>query len=486
MTAETADGPPTLGQVAYEGFVAFQEPDGFEFETWADKDEHGDSAVMGRADWEAAGAAAGAAAIARLDTPAELADAMTENVRLRKELVMLRADLADAEAKLANANWPLCPNGCGCRLGTEDAEARDCACDGLCCYDEIEVSELFAERDRLRKELHERDAQLADALTPTAADFDHAAEIMRLRGVLERLAGELEAEIAHLRATGVTRGNRDRQELATRIREALRAMEFDPEAPAEPQLAPALTPVEAVRTAVAEEWQPRVDALRGLLDEIGVMAANAPEDGDSFGLLEQIAWRIAAVDVPDSTPLDEWPDPENPITGRTPGAAATVDITGEVLTAAVQGKRILLQLGGGNVPQPAPELTAAMAETRELRKVITELLGMFRAVSGGWGARTSSSRLRKIAERVAVPWDEYKREAPDTDEAAETRRVRELLGELLGEFSARQGDGFRARLGVVAMNRYCERGGVIPVGRTAITGAGTEHLAAQITEGRQA
>jgi hypothetical protein len=58
--------------------------------------------------------------------------------------------------------------------------------------------------------------------------------------------------------------------------------------------------------------------LRELLDEIGVMAANAPEDGDSFGLLEEIAMRIAAVGIPD----DEWPDPENPVTGRTPGAAA--------------------------------------------------------------------------------------------------------------------------------------------------------------------
>jgi hypothetical protein len=64
-------------------------------------------------------------------------------------------------------------------------------------------------------------------------------------------------------------------------------------------------------------------ALRELLNEIGVMAANAPEDGDSFGVLEQIAMRIAAVDVPDSTPLGEWPDPENPVTGRTPETAAT-------------------------------------------------------------------------------------------------------------------------------------------------------------------
>lgn len=56
---------------------------------------------------------------------------------------------------------------------------------------------------------------------------------------------------------------------------------------------------------------------------------------------------------------------------------------------------------------PAPELAAAMAEPRELRKIISELLGMFRAVSGGWGARTSSSRLRKIAGRAGVPWNEF-------------------------------------------------------------------------------
>ena len=42
----------------------------------------------------------------------------------------------------------------------------------------------------------------------------------------------------------------------------------------------------------------RLDKALELLDEIGVMAANAPEDGDSFGLLETIAMRIAAAGVP--------------------------------------------------------------------------------------------------------------------------------------------------------------------------------------------
>jgi hypothetical protein len=52
----------------------------------------------------------------------------------------------------------------------------------------------------------------------------------------------------------------------------------------------------------------RVDALRELLDEIGVMAANAPEDGDSFGLLEEITMLIVAAGVPDSTAPGTCPD----------------------------------------------------------------------------------------------------------------------------------------------------------------------------------
>lgn len=35
----------------------------------------------------------------------------------------------------------MCPAGCGCRLGTEDADARECACDGPCCFDEAEPYE---------------------------------------------------------------------------------------------------------------------------------------------------------------------------------------------------------------------------------------------------------------------------------------------------------------------------------------------------------
>lgn len=40
------------------------------------------------------------------------------------------------------------------------------------------------------------------------------------------------------------------------------------------------------------------DRLRELLDEIGVKAANADEDGDSFGVLEEITMMIAAHGIP--------------------------------------------------------------------------------------------------------------------------------------------------------------------------------------------
>lgn len=72
--------------------------------------------------------------------------------------------------------------------------------------------------------------------------------------------------------------------------------------------------------AVDQSWSKLAmerDKLRELLDEIGVMAANAPVDGDSFGLLEEIAMRIASGDVPASAPavpgddLEESDDARN-------------------------------------------------------------------------------------------------------------------------------------------------------------------------------
>lgn len=56
------------------------------------------------------------------------------------ELVPVTVRMSDAEFSRACESlglvWPeYCPYGCGCQLGTDDADRRDCACDGPCCYE---------------------------------------------------------------------------------------------------------------------------------------------------------------------------------------------------------------------------------------------------------------------------------------------------------------------------------------------------------------
>lgn len=125
--------------------------------------------------------------------------------------------------------------------------------------------------------------------------------------------------------------------------------------------------------AIARLNQPAVtaerDELRELLDEIGVLAANAPEDGDSFGLLEVIAMRIAAIGVPEREPLDEWPDPDNPVTGRTPGAAPEL--------AAVRA------------------LDIARDEITSVRNVLARVLGEFKRSGSGHSARLGQMTIAR-------------------------------------------------------------------------------------------
>ena len=40
-------------------------------------------------------------------------------------------DAAKAAAE-ADPRWPRCPDGCGCRIGTDDADRSDCGCGGPC------------------------------------------------------------------------------------------------------------------------------------------------------------------------------------------------------------------------------------------------------------------------------------------------------------------------------------------------------------------
>jgi hypothetical protein len=143
---------------------------------------------------------------------------------------------------------------------------------------------------------------LADAATPTAEDFDHAAEIMRLtagehpaiyaRWVRADLPNATDAKVARLWKSASEGDRQFWAQVVTERREDRAELEN--------------------QVARGDRLEGQNEDLRSLLDGVGVMAANAPEDGDSFGVLEQIAMRIAAVDVPDSTPLDVRPREGDP------------------------------------------------------------------------------------------------------------------------------------------------------------------------------
>lgn len=95
---------------------------------------------------------------------------------LAGELGAAKAGNAGYRERLREAHdgldrWPRCPDGCGCRLGTEDADARECACAGPCCtqcrengypdapsYRDTAIAELAQAQDVV---LAERDAARA-------------------------------------------------------------------------------------------------------------------------------------------------------------------------------------------------------------------------------------------------------------------------------------------------------------------------------------
>jgi hypothetical protein len=82
--------------------------------------------------------------------------------------------------------------------------------------------------------------------------------------------------------------------------------------PPEPQPAPELAAYEADIASLtdqrnrvsdtADRLRAQAARYRDRLTQVGTLAANADEDGDLFGLLQDIAMKVAAVDVPDSAP----------------------------------------------------------------------------------------------------------------------------------------------------------------------------------------
>jgi hypothetical protein len=432
MTAPTPDDGPTLGQVYWVG-------SGMRPEAYAD------IPARSRKQIEAGAAAVAATAIARLDQPGQLADAMTENVRLRK-------DLADAEAEIGR--WPRCPAGCRCRVGTDDADALECGCDGPCTtgWDAPQPApELQAgpcpfqghDGEHLRLNTHGHwlcGITLANMLAASDVIADPAPEL-RPATVLQpadfndepKLTGHVSIRFpADMIAAAKQLAAAEGMTVSAWIR---REVEREAARREEPQPAPGLTPVEAVRLAVAEDWQPlldkardEADRLRELLDEIGVMAANAPEEGDSFGVLEQIAMRVAAIDVPDSTPIDEWPDPENPVTGRAPGAVA------EDVLYVTPGDGT--PIGGllahvGVKPQPAPEPAMGVTVNGE---PVPRTSGNALAVSPELGAAIAESRryraaLEKLAnsEPLTVTFASYGLQAAEDEMDARRRTAQTAL-----------------------------------------------------------
>ena len=60
--------------------------------------------------------------------------ALADVARLTSERDEAMAALARCEEE---TGLMLCPMGCGCRVGTADADAADCACNGPCCWDDL-------------------------------------------------------------------------------------------------------------------------------------------------------------------------------------------------------------------------------------------------------------------------------------------------------------------------------------------------------------
>lgn len=104
------------------------------------------------------------------------------------------------------------------------------------------------------------------------------------------------------------------------------------------------------------------DRYRELLDEIGVMAANAPEDGDSFGLLEEIAMRIAGA-------------------GAEPQAAAP---------------RVYMTVMRGTVALRDAEIKRSHGEARGYRDALAQVARMAEAR----GAARSVSNIAEVARRA--------------------------------------------------------------------------------------
>lgn len=73
-----------------------------------------------------------------IDTDAErVVIAGTEHTALTARYLDALVEVDRLRAENEHYNGMECPMGCGCRLGTDDADPADCACDGPCCWDDF-------------------------------------------------------------------------------------------------------------------------------------------------------------------------------------------------------------------------------------------------------------------------------------------------------------------------------------------------------------
>ena len=118
-------------------------------------------------------------------TAPELEDLLAAAERARDE--------AADEVRQLHAAWPRCPDGCGCRLATVDADTRDCACDGPCClecrengypdapsYRDLAVKHAMDERDSLTE-------RVAELVTEGNGLREELAGVRKFADALERI-----------------------------------------------------------------------------------------------------------------------------------------------------------------------------------------------------------------------------------------------------------------------------------------------------------
>ena len=123
--------------------------------------------------------------------------------------------------------WPRCPDGCGCRLGTDDADHAECGCDGPCTsecresgypdamsYRDLAVKAAMDDADALREQLADWEAQrpgiqmriveLNDAVAEKSALYDAIAEQEKTISDYRAAIGATEAERDQARRQLVT------------------------------------------------------------------------------------------------------------------------------------------------------------------------------------------------------------------------------------------------------------------------------------------